>query len=173
MLKFGRYFALIVVLAASVAGCGGKSDAEKQAEASKSGEGTVTCSGNALSGETGLPAGFPELDGVTFVKASDSGPTRVVDGYSDESIEGLYNEYKDRFAEEQYQVLFSELEKDRGDSEVSYQSKDGSTTGIVALRASCDNGNVSVHVIRPPCGLSRRQPVAPPEWGGAIGNHVS
>jgi hypothetical protein len=150
MLKFGRYFVLVVVLAALVAGCGGKSDAEKQAEASKSGEGTVTCSGNALSGETGLPAGFPELDGVTFVKASDSGPTRVVDGYSDESIEGLYNEYKDRFAEEQYQVLFSELEQDRGDSEVSYKSKDGSTSGIVALRASCDNGNVSVHVTARP-----------------------
>ena len=57
----------------------------------------------------------------------------MVDGYSDESIEGLYNEYKERFAEEQYQVLFSELEEDRGDSEVSYKSKDGSTTGIVAL----------------------------------------
>jgi hypothetical protein len=149
MLKFGRYFALVVVLATAVAGCG-KSEAEKQAEASNSGEGTVTCSGNALSGETGLPAGFPELDGVTFVKATDSGPTRVVDGYSDESIEGLYNEYKERFAEEQYTVLFSELEQDRGDSEVSYKSKDGATTGIVALRASCDNGNVSVHVTARP-----------------------
>ena len=149
MLKFGRYFALVAILAVAVAGCG-KSEAEKEAESGKSGEGTVTCSGNALSGETGLPAGFPELDGVTFVTASDSGPTRVVDGYSDESIEGLYNEYKERFAEEQYQVLFSELEKDRGDSEVSYKSKDGSTTGIVALRASCDNGNVSVHVTARP-----------------------
>jgi hypothetical protein len=149
MLKFGRYFALVAILAVAVAGCG-KSEAEREAESGKSGEGTVTCSGNALSGETGLPAGFPELDGVTFVSARDSGPTRVVDGYSDESIEGLYNEYKDRFAEEQYQVLFSELEEDRGDSEVSYKSKDGSTTGIVALRASCDNGNVSVHVTARP-----------------------
>jgi hypothetical protein len=147
MLKFGRYFALVAILA--VAGCG-KSEDEKEAESGKSGEGTVTCSGNALSGETGLPVGFPELDGVTFVAATDSGPTRVVNGYSDESIEGLYNEYKDRFAEEQYQVLFSELEQDRGDSEVSYKSKDGTTTGIVALRASCDNGNVSVHVTARP-----------------------
>jgi hypothetical protein len=150
MLKFGRYFALVVVLAVAVAGCG-KSESEKQAEASNSGEGTVTCSGNALSGETGLPAGFPELDGVTFVKASDSGPTRVVDGYSDESTRAWPTEWaKERFAEEQYTVLFSELEKDRGDSEVSYKSKDGATTGIVALRASCDNGNVSVHVTARP-----------------------
>ncbi len=149
MWKFGRTIALVVVLVASVAGCG-KSEAEKEAEAGKSGEGTVTCTGNALTGETGLPAGFPELDGVTFVAAKDSGPTRVVDGFSDESIEGLYNEYKDRFAEAQYKVLFSELEQDRGDSEVSYESKDGATTGIVALRASCDNGNVSVHVTARP-----------------------
>jgi hypothetical protein len=128
MLKFGRYFALVAVLAVAVAGCG-KSEAEN---------------------ETGLPKGFPELDGVTFVSARDSGPTRVVEGYSEESIEGLYNEYKERFAEEQYKVLFSELEEDRGDSEVSYESKDGTTTGIVALRASCDNGNVSVHVTARP-----------------------
>lgn len=149
MLKFGRFVVLVVVLSALVAGCG-KSEAEKQAEAVKSGEGTVTCSGDALSGTTGLPTGFPQLDGVTFVAAKDSGPTRVVDGYSDESIEGLYNEYKDRFSEEQFKVLFSEIEKDRGDSEVSYTSKDGKTTGIVALRASCDNGNVSIHVTARP-----------------------
>lgn len=149
MLKFGRFVVLVVVLSALVAGCG-KSEAEKQAEAVKSGEGTVTCSGDALSSTTGLPTGFPQLDGVTFVAAKDSGPTRIVDGYSDESIEGLYNEYKDRFSEEQFKVLFSEIEKDRGDSEVSYTSKDGKTTGIVALRASCDNGNVSVHVTARP-----------------------
>ena len=51
MLKFGRYFALVAILAVAVAGCG-KSEAEKEAESGKSGEGTVTCSGNALSGET-------------------------------------------------------------------------------------------------------------------------
>jgi hypothetical protein len=149
MLKLGRTIALVVVLVASVAGCG-KSEAEKEAESGKSGEGTVTCTGDALSGSTGLPAGFPQLEGVTYVAAKDSGPTHVVDGYSDESIEGLYNEYKDRFSEAQYKVLFSELEEDRGDSEVSYESKDGTTTGIVALRASCDNGNVSVHITARP-----------------------
>ena len=150
MLRAARLVVVACLLVAA-AGCGGKSDAEKNAEAqAKSGEGTVTCSGDALSGDSGLPAGFPVLDGVTFVKAADSGPTRVVDGYSDESLEGLHNEYKDRFAEEQYTVLFDEIEKDRGDSEVSYRSRDGKTTGIVALRASCDNGNVSIHITARP-----------------------
>ena len=142
---------VVACLLAAAAGCGGKSEAEKEAESqAKSGEGTITCTGDALAGDSGLPAGFPALDGVTFVKAKDSGPTRVVDGYSDESLEGLYDEYKDRFAEEQYKVLFDEIEKDRGDSEVSYTSKDGKTTGIVALRASCDNGNVSIHITARP-----------------------
>lgn len=145
--KFGRLAAL-AALAAVLAGCG-KSQAEKEAE-SGSGEGTITCSGKPMSGAAGLPAGFPLLEGVTFVQAEDRGPTRVVEAYSDESIEGLYNEYKERFAEAEFKLLFDELEEDRGDSEVSYESKDGATTGIVAMRASCDNGNVSVHITARP-----------------------
>jgi hypothetical protein len=148
MLVIGRLLVLVCLLVA-VAGCGGKSDEEKAAEA-QSGKGTVTCTGDALSGATGLPAGFPALDGVTFVTTKKSGPTTVVDGWSDESLEGLHNEYKERFAEAQYTVLFDELEKDHGDSEVSYRSKDKKTEGQVALRAACDNGNVSVHITARP-----------------------
>ncbi|MBA3844773.1 MAG: hypothetical protein H0X39_19505 [Actinobacteria bacterium] len=140
---------LLALLLALLAGCG-KSAAEKQAESSSSGEGTVTCMGDATSKSPGLPAGFPELDGLTYTNIEDKGPTHVVDGWSDESIAGLYTEFKDRLKEAQYKVLFAELEQDRADSEVSYQSKDGKTEGIVALRASCDNGNVSFHItVRP------------------------
>ena len=150
MIKVGRLLAVVCLLV-MLAGCGGKSEAEKESEAGQqSGEGTITCTGDALSGDSGLPAGFPILDGVTFVEATDKGPTHVVDGYSDEDIEGLYNEYKDRFAEAEYKVLFSELEKDRGDSEVSYRTKDGKTEGIVAMRASCDNDHVSIHITARP-----------------------
>jgi len=138
---------LVAVAATSLAGCGGdeESEAEKEAE---SGRGTVTCSGDALAGSAGLPAGFPELEGVTFVSAEDKGPTHVVDGYSDESLEGLYNEYKERLQEEEYEILFDELEED--DSEISYKSKDGATEGQIALRATCDNDNVSVHITARP-----------------------
>ena len=138
---------LVAATAAALAGCGGdeESEAEKEAEA---GRGTITCSGDELAGSAGLPAAFPELEGVTFVKAEDKGPTHVVDGYSDESLEGLYNEYKERLKEEQYKILFDELEDD--DSEISYQSMDGSTEGQIALRATCDNGNVSVHITARP-----------------------
>lgn len=133
------------------AGCG-KSDKEKEAEsAAKSGQGTITCEGSAFSGETGLPSDFPKLDGVTFVSSKKTGPTIVVDGYSDESLEGMYHEYKDRFEEVGYTVDFDELEKDRGDSEVAYRAKNA-TEGIVALRGgdACDNGNVSIHITNRP-----------------------
>ena len=146
--------AAVAVLAA--AGCG-KSDAEKKAEAAQaqSGKGTITCDGSATSAKTGLPAGFPQPDAVTYVKASTTGPTVVVDGFSTESLEGMYVEYKDRFKEAGYTVEFSELEKDRGDSEVAYKTGGAnSTEGIVALRGgdSCANGNVSVHITNRPSG---------------------
>lgn len=152
---------VIGVLVASallaVAGCGGKSEAEKEKEAAAaaagSGRGTITCEGSAMSKPTGLPAGFPQPDAVTYVSATKSGPTVIVDGYSTESLEGMYVEYKDRINEAGYKVEFSELEKDRGDSEVAYKTSGAnSTEGIVALRGgeSCANGNVSVHITNRP-----------------------
>lgn len=154
---------VIGVLAASAllaaAGCGGKSAAEKKAEAASaaagSGRGTITCDGKAMSKPSGLPSGFPQPDAVVYVAASKTGPTVVVDGYSTESLEGMYVEYKDRVNEAGYKVEFSELEKDRGDSEVAYKTPGkNSTEGIVALRggASCANGNVSVHITNRPSG---------------------
>ncbi|HEY8647353.1 MAG TPA: hypothetical protein VIL77_15900 [Gaiellaceae bacterium] len=153
---------VIGVLAVSallaVAGCG-KSDAEKKSEAaaaaSGSGRGTITCEGSATSKPTGLPSDFPQPDAVIYVNATKNGPTVVVDGYSTESLEGMYVEYKDRVNEAGYKVEFSELEKDRGDSEVAYKTPGAnSTEGIVALRggSSCANGNVSVHITNRPSG---------------------
>lgn len=145
---------VIGVLAASallaVAGCG-KSDAEKKREeaASTAGRGTITCEGSATSDATGLPGDFPQPDAVTYVNVTKSGPTNIVDGFSDESLEGMYIEYKDRFNEAGYTVEFAEIEKDRGDSEVAYKAKNG-TSGIVALRAACDNGNISIHITNRP-----------------------
>jgi uncharacterized lipoprotein len=144
-----RLTALVAACAAVLAlsGCGGDNESEQEKEA-EAGRGTITCSGDALTGSAGLPAGFPELEGVTFVKKADRGPTHVVDGYSDESLKGLYHEYKDRLQEEQYTILFDELEEE--DSEISYKSKDGATEGQIALRATCDNGNVSIHITARP-----------------------
>lgn len=139
--------ASLVLLTLPAAACGGKSEAEKKAEAAqKSGEGTVTCTGRPLSGEAGLPAKFPVLPEMTLVKAEDKGPTHVVDGYAADDLEGVYRELKNRLQEEQYAIVSDEIEKDNGDSEISYKTPDGKTEGQIALRAACDNDNTSIHI---------------------------
>src|SRR3954465_15840841 len=100
-------------------GCG-KSEKEKESEAAaQSGRGTITCEGAGTSTETGLPSDFPKPDAVTYVKVTKSGPTNEIDGYSTESLEGMYNEYKELFKDAGYEIPFDELEQDHGDSEVS------------------------------------------------------
>ena len=143
----------LTTMALPLVACGGKSDAEKASEAaaaSGNGRGTITCDGSATTKATGLPSDFPQPDAVIYVNAKKTGPTVVVDGYSTESLEGMYIEYKDRVTEAGYQLQFSEIEKDRGDSEVAYKTK--STEGIIALRggSACANGNVSVHITNRP-----------------------
>jgi hypothetical protein len=142
-----RYLYLLL-LGALLAGCGGKSAEEKASEAAaKSGRGTVTCSGSAMSGSTGLPADFPEIDKVTYVKTSTAGPSKVVDGYADNGLEEVYNELNERFDAAGYSVLFKEQEED--DAEISYKTKDEATEGQVALR-SCDEDKTSVHITNRP-----------------------
>jgi len=135
------------LLVCVLAGCGGKSEAEKEREAAaKSGRGTVTCEGSAMSGETGLPADFPSVDGVTFVSSAQNGPTRAAEGYAEKGLKDLYEAYQASMNDAGYENLFNEREED--DAEISYKAKDGST-GIVALR-SCDEDKTSVHITNRP-----------------------
>jgi hypothetical protein len=136
-----------LILVGVLAGCGGKSEAEKEREAGKSGRGTVTCEGSATSAATGLPADFPQIEGVTFVKTSKSGPSRIVDGYADKGLEDLYDDFESAFEDAGYTILFDEREED--DAEVSYRTKDETTEGQVALR-SCDEDKTSVHITNRP-----------------------
>jgi hypothetical protein len=139
---------VLALVAGGLAGCGGKSEAEKEREKeAKSGRGTVTCSGKAMSGETGLPADFPELSGIIYVKASEAGPSHVVDGYANTALEELYRDYKSEFENAGYTILFDEIEED--DAEISYKTKDESSEGQVALR-SCDEDKTSVHITNRP-----------------------
>ena len=137
---------MAIMLVLTLAACGGKSEAEKERE-EESGRGTVTCEGSAMSGETGLPAEFPTIEGITYVESEQTGPTQIVDGYAEEGLEGLYDEFNSAFEEAGYTILFHEREED--DAEVSYRTKDGSTEGQVALR-SCDEDKTSVHITARP-----------------------
>ena len=139
-------FLLLTLFAALLAGCGGgESEAERDAEEG-SGRGTVTCEGSAMSGDLGLPSDFPELEDITFVSSEQNGPTRAVDGYADDGLGGLYQEYREAFDEAGYEILFDEQEED--DAEISYRATD-QTEGIVALR-SCDEDKTSVHITNRP-----------------------
>ena len=136
-----------LLLVCLLAGCGGKIEAEKEGEAAaKSGRGTVTCEGSAMSGETGLPADFPSIDGITFVSSAQNGPTRAVEGYAEKGLKNLYEAYQAGLNDAGYTILFNEREED--DAEISYKAKDEST-GIVALR-SCDEDKTSIHVTNRP-----------------------
>jgi hypothetical protein len=136
-----------LLLVCLLAGCGGKSEAEKEGEAAaKSGRGTVTCEGSAMSAETGLPADFPSIDGITFVSSAQNGPTRAVEGYAEKGLKNLYEAYQAGLNDAGYTILFNEREED--DAEISYKAKDEST-GIVALR-SCDEDKTSIHVTNRP-----------------------
>ena len=143
---------LPLVLASVLAGCGGKSAAEKASESTTttaaSGRGTVTCDGSALAGGTGLPAGFPSVKGITFVTATKSGPTHTVDGYAKTSLKDLYAQYQAAMKAASYVILFNEREGDR-DAEISYQAGDKTSTGLVALR-NCDAVTTSVHITNRP-----------------------
>jgi hypothetical protein len=138
-----------VMLALSLAGCGGddgESEAEREQEAA-SGRGTVTCEGSATSEATGLPDGFPEVEGITWVTSELKGPTRVLDGYADRGLEELYEDYRTGFEDAGWDVTFDEIEED--DAEVAYKEAGGASDGIVALR-SCDEDRTSVHITNRP-----------------------
>jgi hypothetical protein len=142
---------LIGVLAGALllaaAGCG-ESESEKAREAA-GGRGPITCEGTATSKSTGLPAGFPQPSGVTYVKAAQNGPTVVVNGFGTDDLDATFDAYKSGFESAGYAVKGTDHEED--DAEIEYAAKDGSG-GQVALRAgeSCDNGNTSVYVTNRP-----------------------
>jgi hypothetical protein len=135
---------LVLALAAGMglAACGGGDDEGDKAKEEASGE--ITCEGSALSGDTGLPASFPKPDAVTYVKSEQNGPTRVVNAYYEGDLESAYDGYKSAFETAGYDIPFDEKEED--DAEVSYDDSTSKTTGLVALKAECDNDRISVRI---------------------------
>jgi hypothetical protein len=134
---------LLGAVALAAAGCGGG----KKKEASGA---EITCEGSALTADPGLPKDFPVWDEVTLTESRHDGPALVVSGYftGDKKIQSAHDEYKNRFEAAGYTVLFDEVEDK--DSEVSYKDAQGKTSGQVAMKAECDNGNISVHITNRP-----------------------
>ena len=137
---------LAVAGAFALSACGdSKSESEKEAEAAaKEGGSEITCEGSAMTGETGLPASFPKPSAVTYVTSKQTGPTKVVLAYYDGDLDGAYKAYKDAFDSAGYDIPFDEKEED--DAEVSYEDSGSSTSGLVALKAACDEDRISIRI---------------------------
>lgn len=136
----------LVVAAVAVialAACGGDAAGDRE-KAAAAASGDITCEGGPLAGGTGLPDGFPRPAQVTYVRTKRQGPTRVVNAYYDGGLEDAYEAYKDAFESAEYDVLFDEREE--ADAEVSYAAPGGATTGLVALKATCEDDRVSVRI---------------------------
>ncbi len=135
---------MLVVLALALGAC---SSGEKKAdEGEAGGGGTETCSGSPVpAGQLQLPEGFPTPDGVTFTESEMEGPSGVADGYFEGDVKDAHDEWKAAFTDANYTVVSDELEEH--DSEVNYESADGSSTGQVALREECkESGRTAVHI---------------------------
>jgi hypothetical protein len=145
MTRLMRLVALALFSVLVLSACGGESEAEKEREKGKSAF-AATCEGTALSGDVGLPSGFPKPDGVTYLKTSKAGPSNVVDGTYDGDLDDAYDAYEQAVGDAGYNVLFKEKEED--DAEISYEG--GGKTGQIALRDACENDKLAVHITNRP-----------------------
>jgi hypothetical protein len=144
-MKGYRLLVALLVGALLVSAC----SKEKETETGGGG-GTRTCEGTALSAsDIKLPADFPIPGEAVLTESSTAGPSQVVEGFYDADLESAYNEWKEALEGANYAILFDEIEDE--DSEISYKSADGSTTGQIALRSECEeSGRTFVHITARP-----------------------
>lgn len=137
---------LFLSIVFSLAACGGNGESETEEE--REGErAAVECEGVAVASH--LPADFPTVEGVTITKSQVAGPSQIVDGYYEGSLEDAYRAFKRAIRDAGYHVIFDEIEE--VDSEVAYSGGDSNTSGFVALRENCaQTGRISVHITNRP-----------------------
>jgi hypothetical protein len=139
-------FAPLGLVLTVLAGCGGGGENKSEEEGANPAA-TAACTGSALTGSPKLPAGFPQVEHVTYTVQRTQGPTDVVEGYFEGELKDAYDEYKKELEGAGYKILFDELEEH--DSEVSWSGEGRS--GQVALREDCaDKDKIYVHITNRP-----------------------
>jgi hypothetical protein len=123
----------LVLACLSLAACGGGGDEEVEGE--RGAAFAPICELSEHVGDTGLPAGFPKPDSVTFVKSEEAGPSQIVEGYADGSLEDVYETWHDQFDESDFEITFDEREEH--DAEISFEG--GGESGQVKLADECGN----------------------------------
>jgi len=138
-----RSWSAIALFALMLAACGG----DKKGDEESSGETQAACTRSALGAAPDLPKGWPDLSEVTYTLQTEQGPTTVVEGYFDGSLETAHDDFKRELEAAGFTILFDEIEED--DSEVSWKGKGRS--GQVALREECGSDDkIFVHVTNRP-----------------------
>jgi hypothetical protein len=145
-----RQVAGLAVLAAIVlvlAGCGGGGGGEEGGGGELNQQAVAACNGSPLGEAPDLPASFPQVENVTYTKQRTQGPTQVVEGYFEGSLQDAYDEYKKELEAAGFKILFDEIEEH--DSEVSWEGEGRS--GQVALRKECGSDDkIYVHITNRP-----------------------
>jgi hypothetical protein len=148
-MRQAAWFAVLAaVVLAVAAGCGGGGGGESESEEGELNQQAVAaCSGSALSEAPNLPASFPQVENVTYTKQRTQGPTEVVEGFFEGSLQDAYNEYKKELKAAGFKILFDEIEEH--DSEVSWEGEGRS--GQVALREECGSDDkIYLHITNRP-----------------------
>ena len=148
MRRKGFGLLLVLMLGLALAACGGDNESESEAEREAE-RGTAfapICELTAMSGETGLPADFPTPESVTWVKAEEAGPSRIVEGYAEQSLGDLYDDWHQLFEDSDYDITFDEQEDH--DAEISFEG--GGQSGQVKLADECAEGKVYARVTSRP-----------------------
>jgi hypothetical protein len=127
---------LALALVVPAAACGGDGDAAA----------VPTCAPIAaeLTSDPALPEGFPTPAGVAYTGSREAGPSTLVEGYYEGTMEDAYDDYKAAFEEAGYDIPNEEQEQN--DAEVNFEG--GGTDGQVKLRRCSDRTDVSI-TIRP------------------------
>lgn len=148
MRRKGFGLLLIFMLGLALAACGGDNESESEAEREAE-RGTAfapICELTAMSGDTGLPADFPTPESVTWVKSEDAGPSKVVEGWAEEELGDLYDDWHQLFEDSDYDITFDEQEDH--DAEISFEG--GGQSGQVKLADECAEGKVYARVTSRP-----------------------
>jgi hypothetical protein len=141
-------FAVLAAIVLAFAGCGGGGGGEEEGEGGELNQQAIAaCNGSALGEAPELPASFPQVENVTYTKQRTQGPTEVVEGYFEGSLQDAYDEYKKELQAAGFKILFDEIEEH--DSEVSWEGEGRS--GQVALREECGSDDkLYVHITNRP-----------------------
>jgi hypothetical protein len=135
----------VVLAVLSIAGCGGDEEAAGQRGAAFA----PICELSELAGDTGLPEGFPKPDSVTFVKSEEAGPSQIVEGYAEGTLEDVYETWHDQFESSDFEITFDEREEH--DAEISFDG--GGESGQVKLADECgDEDRLYVRITSRPTG---------------------